>query len=152
MRLKQVCPSCHAIDLAPQDDAWRCLQCGMQFDLPLALCPSCGGVNAAEDDACAACGRSLTLVDQVLDRHTNARTSGFLTSARDQAPALKESELRSSDARFQEFVEIDRRREQAQAVKEAERRRSDRALVATGIALGAILLAGACLLGLVLAG
>jgi hypothetical protein len=124
----------------------------MVFDSPLVLCLSCGGVNAAEVDACAACGRSLTLVDQVLDRHTSARTPSFLTSARDQAPALKESELRSSDARFQEFVEIDRRREQAQAVKEAERRKSDRALVATGIALGAILLAGACLLGLVLAG
>ena len=147
----QVCPSCHATDLAPQDDAWRCLQCGMLFDTPMVLCPGCGEVNASEADACAACGRSLTLVDQVLDRHTSARTPGFLTSARDQAPALKESELRSSDARFQEFVEIDQRREAAQAAREAERRKSDRALVTIGIALGAIVLAGACLLGVVLA-
>jgi hypothetical protein len=124
----------------------------MVFDPPMVLCPSCGGVNAADEDACAACGRSLTLVDQVLDRHTGGRTPGFLASAREQAPALKESELRASEARFQEFVEIDRAREAAQAAKAAERRKSDRTLLGFGIALGAILLAGACILGLVLAG
>jgi len=149
--LKQVCPSCHSTDLAAQDDAWRCRQCGMLFDPPLVLCPGCGGVNSPEDDACTACGRSLTLVDQVLDRHTGPRTPGFLTSARDQAPALKESELRASDARYQEFVEIDRRREEAQAVQEAARRKSDRALLTFGIALAGLVLAGACILGLVLA-
>ena len=124
----------------------------MVFDPPMVLCPACGGVNSPENDSCSACGRSLTLVDQVLDRHTGAQTPSFLTSARDQAPALKESEQRSSDARFQDFAEIDRRREEAQAAQEAERRKSDRALMIFGIALGSIVVAGACLLGLVLSG
>lgn len=124
----------------------------MVFDPLLVLCPSCGGVNSPEADSCTACGRSLTLVDQVLDRHSSPRAPGFLASAWDQAPALKESELRASEARFQEFVEIDRVREEAQAAKEAERRKSDQVLLGFGIALGAILLAGACILGLVFAG
>jgi len=152
LRLKLVCPSCHAPDPTQEEDAWRCLRCGMIFDPPMVLCPACGGVNLSENDSCTACGRSLTLVDQVLDRHTGGRTPSFLTSARDQAPALKESEQLSSDARYQGFAEIDRRREETQAAQEVERRKADRALVIFGIALGSIVLAGACLLGLVLSG
>ncbi|MCJ7511775.1 MAG: hypothetical protein MUO23_02260 [Anaerolineales bacterium] len=152
MNLEQVCPSCLSLDLVHEPGAWTCQQCGMVFDPPLVLCPSCGGANVADDDACAACGRPLTLVDQVLNRHSNPRTPTFLASVRDQAPALKESEQRSSEARSQEFLEIDRRREEQQAIQEAQRRRSDRMLLSLGIALGAIVLGAACIVGLVIAG
>ena len=152
MSLRQVCPSCHATDLTHEVDAWRCQQCGMVFNPPSVACPNCGAINAPDDDACTSCGRSLTLVDQVLDRHTSARTPGFLAAAREQASTLKETEQRASEARHQEFVEIDRRREAAQAAQELARRKSDRALLAFGIALGAVVLAGACLFGLVLRG
>jgi hypothetical protein len=122
----------------------------MRFDPPMVLCPACGAVNLPDHESCAACGHSMTLVDQVLDRHMGARTPSFLASAREQAAGLKESEQRSSDARYQGFAEIDRRREVAQKAQEVDRRKSDRALLIFGITFGSILAAGACILGLVL--
>lgn len=118
------CPVCNAPDVKIVKENFECAYCGTILPHNMLICPSCRNPNPLDSDNCTACGEPLTLVSQVMIRHTDRDAGPYrLRQAREQAARIKESEERASELRFRELEEVDRRRIQAVRNAELERKK-----------------------------
>jgi hypothetical protein len=113
------CPVCSAPNVKITDEFFECAYCGSIQRHDLLICPSCREPNPPESEECSVCGEPLTLVSQVMMRHSDLDSGPYrLRQAREQAARIKESEERSSQQRIHDLEEEDRKR--IQAAREAE--------------------------------
>ena len=123
------CPVCDAPDAKIAQGNFECAYCGSILPHNILICPSCRNPNPLESDNCAACGEPLTLVSQVMIRHTDREAGPYrLRQAREQAARIKESEERASQIRIHDLEESDRRRIQAARNAEIERKKEQATL------------------------
>jgi RNA polymerase subunit RPABC4/transcription elongation factor Spt4 len=133
------CPACGSTQLDfLEGRTVACQKCGMHFEL--GLCPGCGALVSEGTDICPACGRALSYVPQVIDRHTDPRVPHWLADVRGQAEGLKSEAAAASDARMQAFEEIDRKREAKIEIAALARRRHDRIVLGVALLLCAVIL------------
>ncbi len=113
------CPVCSAPNVQIKNEFFECAYCGSIQPHNMLICPSCHEPNSPESEECIACGEPLTLVSQVMMRHSDLDSGPYrLRQAREQAARIKESEEHSSQQRIRDLQEVDRKR--IQAVREAE--------------------------------
>ena len=130
------CPACSAPGLAFDGHAnVACAYCGTQFVAESTECPACLTHNASGADLCSNCGEPLNIVASVLDRQGGLGQPLWIRRLKGQVADLKDSEARSSEQRFEELMEIDRRRKQAELEAYARQRQADRNIVFYGAAV-----------------
>jgi RNA polymerase subunit RPABC4/transcription elongation factor Spt4 len=130
------CPACGSTQLnALEGRTFACQNCGNHFDI--GLCPACGSLVAEGLEACPTCGRALTLLPQVISRHTDPRVPQWLADVRGRAEAIKITSAAASDARMQVFDDIDRKRVAHNHEQAAQRRGADRVVLGLSLAVSA---------------
>lgn len=117
------CPTCSSEDLKLIGDRkWECQSCGAIVVEEPIYCPTCGHGNTSGVEICTNCEEPLTIISQIMTRHTGNSEPHRLKQIRSQASALKERDIEPSRRRMEKFQEIDRRREQAVAeAREAQK-------------------------------
>ena len=129
------CATCTAPGLiAGSEGNFDCAYCGTHFITERTECPSCTEVNLKAADHCSNCGEPLSIVASVIDRQGSTGNPLWIRRLRSQVADLKESEARASEDRFEEFVEIDRRRKTADAEAHARQRQTDKNIIFYGAA------------------
>jgi hypothetical protein len=127
------CPVCSAPNVKITNEVFECAYCGSIQPHNMLICPSCREPNQPESEECISCGEPLTLVSQVMMRHSDLDSGPYrLRQAREQAARIKESEERSSQQRIRDLEEVDQKR--IQAAREAEmarRKEQSRLLIIT---------------------
>jgi len=124
------CPVCSAPNVQITNEFFECAYCGSIQPHNLLFCPSCREPNPPESEECIACGEPLTLVSQVMMRHSNLDSGPYrLRQAREQAARIKESEERSSQQRIRDLEAVDRKRIQAAREAEMARRKEQSQLL-----------------------
>jgi hypothetical protein len=92
-------------------------------------------LNEAGADLCSNCGEPLSIVASVLDRQGGTGQLLWIRRLQTQVADLKESEARASADRYEEFLEIDRRRMKAEAEAHARQQQTDRNIIFYGAAV-----------------
>lgn len=129
------CAACTAPALAADNQGnFDCDYCGTHFVTERTECPACGELNLKGADNCSNCGEPLSIVASVIDRQGSTGNPLWIRRLRSQVASLKESEARASEDRFEEFVEIDRRRKAAEAEAYARQKQTDRNILFYGAA------------------
>jgi hypothetical protein len=132
------CPACTApglVDLSP--NVLACPYCDSTFQHDLLTCPACRALNEPQAEYCEKCGEPLTLVSQVMLRHSGAGVEPLrLRQSRARAAELKERGEQASARRMHELQEIDRRREETVAKAEADRTRLQKKALSLAITIG----------------
>lgn len=134
-----MCPSCSAQGLKPIGDGkFKCQYCDAIVVKQSVNCPTCGLINSTGDENCFNCGEPLTIIGQIMSRHTGDDQPLRLKQMRSQASALKERDAEPSRRRMEKFQETDRRREQSvyeamEAQKVSNRRISTVLLAVAGL-------------------
>ncbi len=124
------CPVCSAPNVKIINDIFECTYCGSIQPHNMLICPSCREPNLPESEECIACGEPLTLVSQVMLRHSDLDAGPYrLRQVREQAARIKESEEHSSQLRIHELEEVDRKRIQAAREAEMARRKEQSQLL-----------------------
>jgi hypothetical protein len=132
------CPVCDAPDVKIVDDHFECDYCSSIMPHNLLVCPSCRNPNPIDSENCTVCGEPLTLVSQVIIRHTELDLGPYrLRQAREQAAQIQESGERASQQRLRDLQEADSKR--IQAAREAEMIRRKEQIRLMQFALGIIL-------------
>lgn len=130
-----VCPACTAPELnADGEGNFDCPFCGTRFITERTECPACGELNEQGADRCSNCGEPLSIVASVLDRQGSTGQPLWIRRLHTQVADLKESEARASADRFEEFMEMDRRRMKAEAEAHARQRQTDGNIIFYGAA------------------
>lgn len=111
-----------------------CEYCGTHFVTERIECPACTELNLKGADICTNCGEPLSIVASVIDRQGSTGNPLWIRRLQSQVADLKEREARASAERFDEFVEIDRRRKAAEAGAYARQQQSDRNILFYGAA------------------
>lgn len=108
------CPTCSSKDLKLVDNReWECQSCGAILVEEPLYCPICGHGTTSGIEICTNCGEPLSIISQIMTRHTGNSEPYRLKQIRSQAQALKERDIEPSRRRMEKFQQIDRRREQA---------------------------------------
>jgi ribosomal protein S27AE len=129
------CAACTAPALIADDEGnFDCGYCGTHFVTERTECPACGELNPKGADDCFNCGEPLSIVASVIDRQGSTGNPLWIRRLQSQVAALKESEARASEDRFEEFVEIDRRRKAAEEQAYARQKQTDRNILFYGAA------------------
>jgi hypothetical protein len=120
------CAACTAPALtADSEGNFDCDYCGTHFVAERTECPACSELNLKGADDCSNCGEPLSIVASVIDRQGTTGNPLWIRRLKSQVAALKESEARASEDRFEEFVDIDRRRKAAEAEAFARQKQTD---------------------------
>ena len=129
------CPACTAPELiADGQGNFDCPYCGTHFVTERTECPACGELNNQGEDLCSNCGEPLSIVASVIDRQGGAGRPLWIRRLQAQVAELKASEARASADRFEEFVEIDRRRKAAEGRAQASQEQKDSNILFYGAA------------------
>jgi hypothetical protein len=124
------CPVCNAPDVIIKNELFECPYCGSIQPHNMLICPSCREPNPPESEECLACGEPLTLISQVMMRHSNLDSGPYrLRQAREQAARIKEIEEHESQKRIHDLEETDRKRIQAAREAEMARRKEQSQLL-----------------------
>jgi hypothetical protein len=91
-------------------------------------------------DTCPSCGRGVSLLPQVIDRHTDQRVPHWLEDVRDQAEELKTNAAAAAATRMQTFEEIHRQREAWVRQEEHARRGEQRVILLVSFGAAAVIL------------
>ncbi|MFQ5942198.1 MAG: hypothetical protein ACE5JF_01465 [Anaerolineales bacterium] len=130
-----ICPACTAPELVADGGGnFDCPYCGTHFIAERTECPACGELNDHGADLCSNCGEPLSIVASVIDRQGGSGQLLWIRRLQSQVADLKESEARASADRFEEFMEIDRRRKVAEAEAHARQQQTDRNILFYGAA------------------
>ena len=111
-----------------------CDYCGTHFVTERTECPACGELNLKGADHCSNCGEPLSIVASIIDRQGSSGNPLWIRRLQSQVAGLRESEARASEERFEEFVEIDRRRKTAEAMAYLRQKQTDRNILFYGAA------------------
>lgn len=129
------CAACTAPALiADNGGNFDCAYCGTHFVTERTECPACGELNLKGADDCSNCGEPLSIVASVIDRQGSTGNPLWIRRLHSQVASLKESEARASEGRFEEFVEIDRKRKAAEAEAYTRQKQTDRNILFFGAA------------------
>ncbi len=129
------CATCTAPALiADGKGNFDCDYCGTHFVTERTKCPACGELNLKGADDCSNCGEPLSIVASVIDRQGSTFNPLWIRRLQSQVAGLKESEARASEERFEEFMEIDRRRKAAEAEAYSRQKQTDRSILFYGAA------------------
>ncbi len=129
------CAACAAPALIADDHGnFDCDYCGTHFVTERTECPACGELNLKGADNCSNCDEPLSIVASVIDRQGSTGNPLWIRRLQSQVASLKESEARASEDRFEEFVEIDRRRKAAEAEAYARQKQTERNILFYGAA------------------
>ena len=133
--VKLTCPACTAPELiAGGDRTFGCTYCGTHFIAERTECPACGELNEHGADLCSNCGEPLSIVASVIDRQGGTGRPLWIRRLQTQVAGLKESEARASADRFEELMEIDRKRKMEEAASHASQQQKDRSILFYGVA------------------
>jgi predicted amidophosphoribosyltransferase len=126
---QSTCPACTApgLEVTPEGNL-TCTYCGITILGDANVCPACGHVNAYDVETCSVCGEPLSLVAQIMVRHSGSDQPYKLQQVRSQASQLKEREAHESEKRMEVFKAIDQRREAAEAKAKQEQEAYQRKL------------------------
>jgi hypothetical protein len=142
---------CQSSDIAfaPEGEG-QCRACGARLGLGGgSVCPACGGLLSAEAETCPRCGSPVGIADRVLSQRAGTASPLWLERTRAEAPGLRSAGEKTSQARMDAFVGMDRNREEAVARQQVARAAQDRRLL--GIAALAVLAVAILAMALVLA-
>jgi hypothetical protein len=113
----------------------------MRIGMMAVVCPSCGQVSPEDVDRCPNCAEPLSTVGRVFHRHEVAGgPPPWLQRNRDQAQQVKMEALAQSEARMQEFLQIEQAHISSVRQAEREQREKDRRLLYSGLAIAAVIL------------
>jgi hypothetical protein len=84
--------------------------------------------NPLNANKCESCQEPLTIFSRVVSRHSKSTRIWRLDQARNQANKLKAAEAHASEARMEDFLEIDRKRKSAQREASVRQQEADRQL------------------------
>ncbi len=126
------CPHCEAIN---SSTASFCEACGAKLQ---RTCPACGAENWAGADHCAACGRNLDVIGALAERQVEG-FKGTLQRQRDLANLIKAEEEEASQRRLGELWQVEKQRQELLARQQAENRRQQTVLLASVLAIAALL-------------
>lgn len=123
------CPICSEEKLAESGpSAYKCQHCRASIINGKLVCSACGKHNPLEAAKCKTCQEPLTIFSRVVSRHSKSTRSWRLDQARDQANVLKATEAHASEARMEDFLEIDRKRKAAEREAALLQEEADRQL------------------------
>ena len=127
------CPACAAPDLiTDRQGNIDCDYCGTHLVTKRTECPACGELNDQGADTCSKCSEPLSIVASVIDRQGTTGRPLWIRRLRTQVADLKEREARASANRFEQLMDIDRRRKSAAAEALAGQQRKDRNILFYG--------------------
>ncbi len=133
--MELTCAACTAPALTVDGEGnFDCDYCGTHFATERTECPACGELNLKGADDCSNCGEPLSIVASVIDRQGSTFNPLWIRRLQSQVAGLKESEARASEERFEEFMEIDRRRKAVEAEAYARQKQTDRNILFYGAA------------------
>ena len=123
------CPICSEEKLVESGpSAYKCQHCRASIIKGKLVCSACGKHNPLEAAKCETCQEPLSIFSRVVSRHSKSTRSWRLDQARDQANILKAAEAHASDARMEDFLEIDRKRKAAESEAAFIQEETDRQL------------------------
>ncbi|MFV1857725.1 MAG: hypothetical protein ACC647_00035, partial [Anaerolineales bacterium] len=114
------------------EHSFDCVYCGTHFVADRTECPACGELNEQGADLCSNCGEPLSIVASVIDRQGGTGRPLWIRRLQTQVAGLQKSEARASADRFEELMEIDRKREAAEAEAHASQQEKDRSILFYG--------------------
>ena len=124
------CPICSEEKLVESGpSAYECQHCHASILDGKLVCSACGKHNPLEAAKCETCQEPLTIFSRVISRHSKATRSWRLDQTRNQANTLKAAEAHASEARMDDFLEIDRKRKEADREAALIQEEADRQLV-----------------------
>ena len=123
------CPICSEEKLVKiGQSVYRCQHCKASIIDGKLVCSACEQHNPLEASKCANCREPLTIFSRVVSRHNPSTRIWRLDQARETANELKASEARASEARMEDFIEIDRTRKTAEREAALIQQEADRQL------------------------
>ncbi len=109
------CPICSEEKLVESGpSSYKCQHCRASIIDGELVCSACGKHNPLDAAKCETCQEPLTIFSRVVSRHSKSTRSWRLDQARAQANTLKAAEAHASEARMEDFLEIDRKRKTAE--------------------------------------
>ncbi|TEU00067.1 MAG: hypothetical protein E3J30_03245 [Anaerolineales bacterium] len=104
------CPICSEEKLVESGpSSYKCQHCRASIIDGELVCSACGKHNPLDAAKCETCQEPLTIFSRVVSRHSKSTRSWRLDQARAQANTLKAAEAHASEARMEDFLEIDRK-------------------------------------------
>lgn len=123
------CPICSEEKLVESGpSSYKCQHCRASIIDGELVCSACGKHNPLDAAKCETCQEPLTIFSRVVSRHSKSTRSWRLDQARAQANTLKAAEAHASEARMEDFLEIDRKRKTAEREAALIQEETDRQL------------------------
>jgi len=123
------CPICSEKKLVEiGQSSYRCQHCRASIIDGELVCSACGKHNLLGAVKCESCQEPLTIFSRVVSRHTPSSRIWRLDQARHQANSLKATEAQASEARMEDFLEIDRKRKTGEREAAIMQQEADRLL------------------------